>query len=88
MGDRGDSFRKVISFKDCVGCKLVSVPLLYLVGLHTALKNFSLLKEYQAREIGRVSRLERAGLVVVPLICFFGGSLNLYLAMDILRRYQ
>ena len=39
-------FRKMISGKDCVGCKLFSVPMLYLIGFHIALKNANLFKEY------------------------------------------
>ena len=41
-----NDFRKMISLKDCVGCKLVTVPLFYMVGLHMAMKNFNLYKDF------------------------------------------
>ena len=31
---------------------------------------------------------DKIGLFVVPMFCFFGGTLNLYLAIDILKAYQ
>ena len=43
VGEKQAGFSKVISLKDCVGCKLFSVPLLYLFGLHIGLKNYNLL---------------------------------------------
>ena len=39
-------FRKMISLKDCVGCKLFSVPLLYMMGLHIGIKNYNNMAEY------------------------------------------
>ena len=59
-----------------------------MMGMHIAIKNFSLLKEYQTKGVGKVSRGDKIGLFVAPLFCFIGGSINLYLAIDILKNYQ
>ena len=82
------SFRSYISFKDCVGCKLFSTPILYLFGLHIALKNYNLFRQYTGAKVGKpVSKFDILGLFVVPLFCFVGGSVNLYLAAGILKNY-
>ena len=60
-----------------------------MVGMHIALKNFSLYKEYRTKKASAiVSRWEKLGLWIVPIFCFIGGSINLYLAVDILRDYR
>ena len=79
----------MISFEDCVGCKLVSVPLFYLIGMHMAIRNYTLYRDYTAKGLGKaVSLADKMGMVVVPMICFVGGTLNLYLAMGILKTYK
>ena len=83
------SFRNYISIKECVGCKLFSTPMLYIIGLHMTIKNYNLYKEYSVlKNVKAVSRLDKFGLFVIPMVCFFGGSLNLYLALDILKSYK
>ena len=85
----GHLFRNYISIKDCVGCKLFSTPMLYMIGLHMTLKNYNLYKEYSLKKnVKPASRLDKFGLFVIPMACFFGGSLNLYLAIDILKSYK
>ena len=53
-----------------------------------ALRNFNLYKEYVKAKVGKpINRLDIAGLFFVPLFCFFGGSLNLYMAAGIIKTY-
>ena len=60
-----------------------------MIGLHIALKNYNNMNEYQLKKIGKVvSRGDKLGLLVVPMFCFIGGSINLYLAVNILRNYR
>ena len=89
------SFRKVVSFKDCVGCKLFSVPLLYMSGMYIGMKNYWNYRNYMDQVIAKQTKLaklpnllEKLGMFIIPVICFVGGSINLYKAIDLLKKYQ
>ena len=89
------SFRKIVSFKDCVGCKLFSVPLLYMSGMYIGMKNYWNYRNYMEQVMGNNKIkakpphfLEKLGMFVIPVICFVGGTINLYKAIELLKKYQ
>ena len=57
--------------------------------MHMAMKNYNNYQAYEMAAIGkRVSFGDKIGLFVIPAICFIGGSLNLYLAVKIIKNYK
>ena len=54
-----------------------------------AMRNYNNYKEFiTVKKNAKVSTFDKAGLFMIPMICFLGGSINLYLAIDILKSYQ
>ena len=66
----------IISQDQCFGCKVFSVPLFYLTGFYFAHKNLNIWRTERAL----LKRLDRVGLVFIPLSLILGGTLNLYQA--------
>lgn len=64
----------IISQDQCFGCKVFSVPVFYLTGFYFALKNLNVWKAERAL----LTRLDRVGLVLIPLSLIVGGTVNLY----------
>ena len=53
------------------------------------MRNYNNYKEFiTVKKNAKVSTFDKAGLFMIPMICFLGGSINLYLAIDILKSYQ
>ena len=66
-----------------------------MAGMYIGMKNYWNYRNYMEqvltnkKKIAKVPHfLEKLGMFIVPVLCFVGGSINLYKAIDLLKKYQ
>ena len=92
-----EQFRKIVEGKECLACKIFTVPLFYLFSGYFGLKNYRVFHEDRLIntkvqsvnvKVPRLTKIDKFGLVMVPFVMFTGGTFNIVRAFLMLRTFR